>query len=164
MINRITEEIDRCINENLLIAGLTLTLTLIDACAKLEYQNESNKETYTEWYNRFILGKLSEVNLGHEFIFAFPNGNEIYDLRCNMLRESNPKIEESRLKMFFSNKDLLFSRTSTGTIVDGKTEWKHDDSINVRIIVEILVDLVKEYYSENEEKFEKVDFTVFTNE
>lgn len=167
MIDHIIEEINNCLSHELLIAGLTLSLTLIDACARVEYPNQPvNNKRYKQWYQEFVVDKIFDVDLGVDERFKplYPNSDEIYSLRNNMLHESNPKIDSPTFKLFFSNGYLNFSRNSSGIIIDGVTTYTHNDSINVKYIIKLIVKYAEEYYCLNPQKFENLDFVILSED
>lgn len=67
-------------------------------------------------------------------------------------------------KLYFSNGVLNFSRSSSGTIRNGETIWNHEDSINARFIIQLIVRYSKKYYLNNMEEFAKNYFIIFSNE
>lgn len=167
MVDLIIEEINKCVSNELLIAGLTLSLTLIDACARVEYpaQPENNKR-YKEWYQKFIVDEISDddFNSDQRFRSLYPNSDEIYSLRNNLLHESNPKIELPSFELFFSNGNLMFSRFTSGTFENGVPQYSFKDSINARHIIELVVKYAEIYYRSNASKFEKIDFKILSED
>lgn len=93
MINRMIEEINKCLDNELYISALTMTLIIPDMCGKAEYPTEKNtKQRYVKWFDYWI-GQY-ETYEGQEN----PNltGEIVYSLRCSMLHEGNPTIEKEK--------------------------------------------------------------------
>lgn len=166
MIERMINEINTALDNNLYFSALALTLVLPDSCAKAEYPTEpKNNVRYKNWYKKFV---------GDSIIFndeGLPNVDEnvAYNLRCCFLHEGNPNIKSGygidQFELIFQEKDPspdIVEADDHTTIFNCKYwDMCGTDSatgerfyrINVRSYCERICECVSGYYNENKAKF-----------
>ena len=165
MINRIIDEINSVLDQNLYFSALALSLVLIDSCAKAEFPTEKhNNVRYKHWYKKYIGDRIFDAN-------GLPNIDEdvAYSLRCCFLHEGNPNVESKygidKFELMFQEKNPLpdveeIDETTTVFNVkyfdvfgiDNKTGDKFY-KINVRSYCEHICECVSSYYKDNKGKF-----------
>ena len=173
MINELVGEIIGCLKSGYYMAALTTALTLPDICGKAEYPKleKQTKQRYINWYNNYI-GKPEKekfLNFG-EF---YQNGELVYSLRCSLLHQGNPNIEDG-----ISDKnnivyfELLYQKeegahicmgTSEAQVINVNTEEKSVNikyCINIKLLCYKLCKAASKYYSNNKEKFDFFNYRV----
>lgn len=168
MINRMIEEINKCLDNELYISALTMTLIIPDMCGKAEYPTEKNtKQRYVKWFDYWI-GQY-ETYEGQEN----PNltGEIVYSLRCSMLHEGNPTIEKEK---FHINKfALLWQNDKNGFMFGGSSSIYYsidcngnksvdeiEYEINIRNLVFKICRCAETYYKENKNKFNYINYKI----
>lgn len=162
MINAFINEIEKCIEQNLYMASLSLSLILIDMCSKAEYPNEINKIRYPKWFDKYISDSMKGFKDKEDGFYV--NGQIAYDLRNCVLHEGNPdlKMKDSNVQKF----ELLVedhnrcSHMGTETLVISHYE-NGEEKIDSRQMTISLLDFcekviacVKDYYNKNINKFD----------
>lgn len=173
MINELVREIVGCLKSGYYMAALTTALTLPDICGKAE-SPELEKKTklrYINWYNKYIGEPEKErfMNFG-EF---YQNGELVYSLRCSLLHQGNPNIEDkisdkNRIVYF----ELLYQKEEGARICMGTSESQlikvdaEEKSVNIKYCINIkllcykLCKAASEYYRKNKEKFDFFNYRV----
>ena len=161
MVLKITEDIKRALEYNLYFVALSSALTLPDICGKAEYPNERNsKKRYILWYDEYI-GKYEKCPDSIENM-PWLSGEVIYNLRCSMLHEGNPNMNNESLKnelpinrfslVVEKNKEFC-SSVDTGSVTSIGGKIIREYRMNVRRICKILCSVAEFYYKDNKEKF-----------
>ncbi len=166
MINRITDEMKKCVENECYIAALALALTLPDTCGKAEYPLEkSTKKRYIDWYDEHI-GKY-ERNPNEDFpLMPYANGEIVYSLRCHLLHEGTPDIEQENVKEERCKVDhfcLIISDPSNGgrshvTYSMNEILERRELEINIVNLSSKLGAAAKAYYRANFEKFDFIHY------
>ena len=161
MIFRLVQDIRKALENELYFVALSSALTLPDICGKAAYPNENkNRKRYVSWYEEEI-GKY-EKNPDDKENMPYLSGEVIYNLRCSLLHEGNPNMNNDSLK-----KDLpidhfslviekakpfdIYADSCLITNFGGKNIREY--SMNVRRICMILCNAAEKYYKENKDKF-----------
>lgn len=97
-IERIVNEIDKCLDKDLMFPALFMALSLPDLCGKDKWnelsQNYMCHERYTRWFNKYVDYELNPLK------YHFPNSEpvmsfgaeECYKLRCALLHAGDTDI------------------------------------------------------------------------
>lgn len=166
MIPMLVQEINDCLNDNHLIAALTMALTLPDVCGKAEYPNErSSSKRYVDWF---------DTNLGEtenpEFIFEdnLPSltGEVVYQTRCSFLHQGTPYVDIDRIsaernkannfKLVLEDKndfDIYCDHSSVFSSNCSNFHQNRSHIISVRRLCLIISSVALGYYKNNKEKF-----------
>ena len=166
MINRITDEMKKCVENECYIAALALALTLPDTCGKAEYPLEkSTKKRYIDWYNEYI-GKY-EKSPNEDFpLMPYANGEIVYSLRCQLLHQGTPDIEQKNVKEERCKVDH-FSLTISDPSIGGSSHVTYNMNnvverreleINIVNLSSKLGAAAKSYYRENPDKFDFIQY------
>lgn len=173
MIERIVNEINRCMENDCYLAALALALTLPDTCGKAEYpQENSSKKRYIDWYDKNVgYYEKPPKSTNSETEMPYLSGEVVYNLRCQYLHQSTPNIEAARIKEEACQIDdftLLIEKKnefdsymdsaavfSSGTDPDGKNPLCQFRSyeVSIRRLCMILCLCAEAYYKENRDKF-----------
>lgn len=143
MIERILSDCEQALDHNLYFAALCLALTLPDICAKAKYPNEkSNKKRYVDWYEEYLGQYEKSPRLQDEKEdMPYPSGEVIYSLRCSMLHQGTPNVEENKCNI-----------TKFELIVEKKKPFDIY-ACGVRTLCWKICTVAKHYYEENKELF-----------
>ena len=169
MVDRLVSDIRKALDENMFLLALLSSLTLPDICGMAEYPAEaSTKKRYIAWYDKEVgLYEKPQLADADEKV-VYLSGEIIYNLRCSLLHEGNPNIDNSRLRAsepinIFSlvfqgrSKFDIYSDTSIVSTIGGPKTRSY--SMNVRRICMILCNVAEAYYKENKSKFH-FDFNI----
>lgn len=168
MINRIVNEINRCIENECFFAALALALTLPDICGKAEYPKKKSRERYIDWYQENIGDYekgVSESDTPELADLPYMSGELLYQLRCSFLHSGDTDIDvdkisepQNKLTRFTleirKSDDLLASSSSANLRYNhvGEVE-EREYEVGIVRICKILSDVALKYYRENSEKF-----------
>lgn len=156
MIVKIVNEIREALSNNLYFVALMSSLTLPDICGKAEYPTERNsKKRYISWYDENI-GEY-EKNPIDENDMPYLSGKIIYNLRCSLLHDGNPnlnneKLDEKKIDKFIlaiENANQFDCYGDFSTITPTGNEYR----MSVRRICLILCSVAETYYKRNKDKF-----------
>ena len=100
MINRLINEIRKCMDCDCLLAGLALALILPDICGKAEFpQENSSKKRYIQWYDETVgITEKPPKSTKRNTEMPYLSGEVIYSLRCQFLHQGTPNIEAAKIK------------------------------------------------------------------
>lgn len=161
MIFRLVQDIRKALENELYFVALSSALTLPDICGKAAYPNErSSRKRYIFWYEEEI-GKY-EKDPNDKENMPYLSGEVIYSLRCSLLHEGNPNMNNDSLRTglpidHFSlvieqaKSFEIYSDSSLITNFGNQNIRKY--SMNVRRICMILCNVAESYYKENRDKF-----------
>lgn len=158
MIDRIISDCEKALDHDLYFAALNLALTLPDICAKAKYPNEkNNKKRYVDWYEEY----LGQYEKGPRFSdekddMPYQSGEVIYSLRCSMLHQGTPNVEESKCNI--TKFVLIVEKKKPHNIYSCDVRQMSDNerelSLNVRTLCWKICAVAKNYYRENKELFD----------
>lgn len=161
MIFRLVGDIRKALENDLYFVALSSALTLPDICGKAAYPNEqSSRKRYISWYEEEI-GKYMK-NPDDKENMPYLSGEVIYSLRCSLLHEGNPNMNNDGLRTDLPIDHFsliiekakpfdIYSDSSLITNYGGKNIREY--SMNVRRICMILCNVAESYYKENKDKF-----------
>lgn len=156
MIEKIISDCEQAIEHGLYFAALNLALTLPDICAKAKYPNEtSNRTRYIAWYDEYIGQYEKHPNLpGSDTELAYPSGSVIYNLRCSMLHQGNPSIDEKcpidRFSLVYETKKPIHMCAGD---MSGSSPMGKELKLSINVLCWKICTVVKKYYEENKELF-----------
>lgn len=162
MLERIISDIEKALDADCYFAALALALTLPDICGKAEYPTAKTTERYINWYNEYV-GAYEEKT--YEAETPYLSGEVVYNLRNTFLHEGSPNIVKEKIKKteniidnFFlklepKNTFHIYGDRSTIFSSDCKGVIMRTYEISVRRLCLILASSAKEYYKNNEKKF-----------
>lgn len=177
MINKITKEIITCLDNNCPLAALTLALTLPDICGKAMYPdlsgNKNCKARYVKWFDDYIGDFEKEEVKG----LGLPRycGELIYSLRCSMLHQGNPNIDEKysekrniiRFELLYKQNEgcnELIGSTVARVVTDSDGKEIAVDnqySINVRDLCWRICNLAEICFKNNKDKFDFFEYNIY---
>ena len=99
-------EIRVCLEQELYLAALALTLMLPDVCGIAKYPDESVASRYIKWYNEYI-GQHEKPTNKHAEDMPYLSGEVVYNLRNGLLHSANPAIEKNKVKEENNRLDCL---------------------------------------------------------
>ena len=163
MINELIREIKYCLDHDCCMAGLALALTLPDICGKALFPIAGIGERYTKWFDEYI-GQYEHDDEHIKLGIPYLNGKLIYSLRCSVLHQGNPNIDEQKLDI--DHFELQYNKDERSTIIAGVSEAEiiKDENgnekaihkkicINVRSLCWKICLCAEKCYETNKEKF-----------
>lgn len=164
MIKRLIQDIRKALENELYFVALNSALTLPDICGNVEYPKEkSSRKRYISWYDKEI-GKY-EKDPNEKDDMSYLSGEVIYTLRCSLLHEGNPNVQNDKLReakpiddfsliIQKSNQfDIYFDGSISSIIINSEDRQIRKYEMNVRRICMILCGAAESYYEENIERF-----------
>lgn len=161
MINKLIEEINKALDNNLYIIALTNALILPDICGKAEYPELKPMQRYKKWYQEYIgeyerwPNDIEEKDLEEGENIPYLSADVIYSLRCSLLHEGNPNVDKKQVDSF---RLIIDEKNKFGLYVDMAGSNSYD--MNIRRICMIICRTVKSYYDENKEKFNFFNYCI----
>ena len=166
MINRITDEMKKCVENECFIAALALALTLPDTCGKAEYpQENSTKKRYIDWYDKYV-GFYEKPPSVHSKDMPYSSGEVVYSLRNHMLHQGTPNIDSTKIaedRCKIDKFHLVIDSGYNGGI--SGVSYGMDMEIQERTLEINIVNLcskigaaAKSYYMNNPEKFSFIQY------
>lgn len=161
MVDMIVNEIRKALEQDLFMVALTTALTLPDICGKAEFPNEKNWKRYISWYDNEITSNKRKGRGTTVEDMPELDGSVVYSLRCSLLHEGNPNINNEQLA---KNKTkpidhfVLTVEHGEGLVVcldeskvsrDGTRSY----SMSVRGLSYSICDAAERYYKKNKDKF-----------
>lgn len=172
MIERIITDINKALDAEAYMAALSLVLTLPDICAKAEYGNttKDNKRHYIQWYDEYI-GQYEKSPTGPGDIeMPYLSGEVIYQLRCSVLHQGNPNIDQNQIDEERCKIDrfvLIVEKKKPYDIYADSISVEMSPSsnirkyeVNIRRLSKIITLVVEKYYRDNKEKFTFFDYEI----
>lgn len=167
MLESMIKEINRCLENDCPISALSMALIIPDMCGKAEYHFERNKQRYIKWFNDWI-GEY-ETYEGNEMPYL--SGGLVYSLRCSLLHEGNPQIENEKFNiaefslMWSRKKDsfVLGGSSMAEVVIDERGQRKLQNvvyEVNIRNLIFKICAYSQAYYKENKEKFNFVNYKI----
>ena len=166
MVQKLIDDIRAALENDLYFVALNSALTLPDICGKAEYPNEkSSKKRYIDWYNKEIGKYERNTDQTADEEMPYLSGSVIYNLRCSLLHEGNPNIDNERL--IHKNESLpinhfvlkIESKKEFGIYSDGSEisdlfgEHIRSYGMSIRRVCLIMCCVAEDYYKENMRKF-----------
>lgn len=167
MIKKIINEIDKCLEQDLYLAALTMALTLPDACAKVEYPEiKQNKRRYLKWtYEKMDKYDIPKQRNDEEGVpkFVHFDGFLLYDLRCRLLHEGNPQFKHELV----TDTKLYYEKGGSS----GQFSLSYDNStppnirrsaiVNIYDVIRRICMCAEVSYERHVERFDKNDVEIY---
>ena len=110
MIDKLIEEINKALENELYFSALSLALTLPDICGKAEYPDKGSTSRYQLWYDEYIgqyenptfsekdIDEDLDNNIKEELLktknMPYLSGEVVYNFRCSLFHQGNPNLDE----------------------------------------------------------------------
>lgn len=175
MIRRLIEDINKALDAEAYMAALSLALTLPDICAKAEYGDSlKNKERYIKWFDEYI-GQYEKAPVKEgETEMPYLSGEVVYQLRCSVLHQGTPNIDNDKIKNEICKIDHftlvvekkkpfdIYIDSACVSSMMGLAESKPVRSyrVNVRRLCIIITSVAKGYYKANKDKFSFFSYNI----
>ena len=161
MVDMLVNEIRKALEQDLFMVALTTALTLPDICGNAEFPNEKNWKRYISWYDNEITS--NKRNGRGTTVEDMPelDGSVVYSLRCSLLHEGNPNINNEQLaknKIKHIDHFVLTIEHGEGLVVClDKSKVSRDGtrsySMSVRGLCYSICDAAERYYKKSKDKF-----------
>jgi len=161
MVIQLVQDIRKALENDLYLVALSSALTLPDICGKAAYPDESSsRKRYISWYDEKI-GKY-EKNPEDKENMPYLSGEVIYSLRCSLLHEGNPYMNNDSLRtdlpidhfsLVIGRATPFFIYSDSSSITNFVDKIIREYSMNVRRVCMILCNVAEAFYKENKEKF-----------
>lgn len=174
MIEMLVNQINKSLEKGCYITALVSAIIIPDICGKAEFPEcESNKSRYIKWYEHNI-GQY-EKNPDASKEIPYMSGKVIWSLRCKLLHEGNPAIEDEvkdskdenytynynfELVYDMNNSSLTScDKASVIECINEKTVKKYH-SVSINRLCKVLCSTAKVYFKNNKDKFNFFDYTI----
>lgn len=170
MVNELIKEINLCLDNGCVIAGLSLTLTLPDICGKAIYPKLKPSERYVKWFDEYI-GQYEHDDEHMKVGMPYLSGELVYSLRNSILHQGNPNIDGKKFEINYF--ELMYRQIEGASVITGSSEAEivndengNDKAINKKFIVNVrdlcwkICRLAKVCYSENKDKFDFFNYNL----
>lgn len=160
MVNQLIKEINLALDNNLYLVALNTALILPDICGKAEYPNLGATARYKKWYSEYIgQYEINPENVRRGIDIPYLSADVIYSLRCSLLHQGNPNIEEKHNIKF----SLLIEKKNEFDIYVDSASCGNDErtyKVSIRRLCCILLWTAEEYYKNNKEKFNFFNYSI----
>ena len=165
MVQRLIDDIRKALDNDLYFVALGSALTLPDICGKAEYPTEdSSRKRYIEWYDNEIGQYERSSNSISKEPMPYLSGEVMYNLRCALLHEGNPNINNNelvrrnslpidRFKLKIESKKEIEIYSDSSSIETGVVQNVRSYTMSIRRICWILCYVAERYYADNKRKF-----------
>jgi len=161
-MKRIIDAINKDLEIKNYYSALYVSLSLIDACARIEYNiSGNNRKRYVNWLNQFYL-PLYEKDKNNPMIPA----NAIYLFRCSVLHESTNYIDENNRKKHDDIKDLYRIILTTDlshrnkSIVSNGIETIEEIQVNIKIFIEEIIESILKWMKNKPDNDYKMNISI----
>lgn len=122
MVNELIKKINQCLDNDCVMAGLSLALTLPDICGKAIYP-EFNKpsDRYIKRFDEYI-GQHEHYDEHMRLGIPYLSGELIYSLRNSILHQGNPNIDGKKFGIIYF--ELLYQQNEGASVIVGYSEAK----------------------------------------
>ena len=164
MVNELIKEINQCLDNGCVMAGLSLALTLPDICGKAIYPKSKPSDRYVKWFDEYIGQYEHDDKLIRVDMPYLISGELVYSLRNSILHQGNPNIDGKKFGIIYF--ELLYNQQEGAHVVLWKSEAEiiKDENgndkeinkkitVNVRYLCQMICKLAKVCYKENKDKF-----------
>ena len=163
MVNELIKEINQCLDNGCVMAGLSLALTLPDICGKAIYPKLKPSSRYVKWFDEYI-GQYEHDDEHIRVGMPYLSGELVYSLRNSILHQGNPNIDGKKFGIIYF--ELLYRQQEGAHVVTGSSEAEiikdengNDKAINKKFTVNVrdlcwkICRLAEVCYKEEKEKF-----------
>ena len=172
MIKELTWEICKCLKDGYYMAALISALTIPDMCGKAEFPDLKNTgDRYKGWFDKYI-GNHEKERCAQEWM-PYLSGELVYSLRCSLLHQGNPNIQEhisdKNNIVYF---ELRYQRLEGASRCMGTAEAQiirvdgEEKAVNIKYCIDVkllcykLCMAAREYYNKNKEKFDFFNYKI----
>ena len=160
MLNRMIDEIGKCMESECFVAAMALALTLPDICGKAEFPDKTPTKRYLDWYKEYV-EPWERPSSPYGDDMPFPSAEMIYQLRNMLLHQGSVETDTGRINderckvdefnlVITDEIDTGISRVSYGKEL---IPVSRGIEINIKRMCHVLCRRAKEYYSNNHSKF-----------
>lgn len=164
MVNELIKEINQCLDNGCVMAGLSLALTLPDICGKAVYPElKKPSDRYIKWFDEYI--SQYEHNDEHMRLgMPYLSGELVYSLRNSILHQGTPNITGNKFGIIYF--ELLYQQIEGASVIVCSSESEIDQdengndiainkkfTVNVRDLCSKICRLAEVCYSEDKVKF-----------
>ena len=170
MVNELIKEINQCLDNGCVMAGLSLTLTLPDICGKAIYPKLKPSDRYVKWFDKYI-GQYEHDDEHMRVGMPYLSGELVYSLRNSILHQGNPNIDGKKFEIIYF--ELLYQQNEGASVITGsseaeivKDENENDKAINKKFMVNVKVlcwkicRLAEVCYREDKDKFDFFNYNL----
>ena len=170
MIKTILQDIVRAKNNH--AYALAMALTLQNILSNIEYGQETHKDKYIEWYDKWVYKYYKHPMSENEFInksieFTKFDGKNCYLLRCALLHSGNTDLKNKKGEKEIDQFELCVSeispRCGDSYICTVSNEGISNVCVSLNVIglINSLVLGAEEYIHENQDKILQSEDTEF---
>ncbi len=156
-MKRIVEAIKKDLESKNYYSATYVSLSLVDACAKIEYPViTNNKARYIEWLKNFFI-PLHERDKDNPMLPS----KDIYHFRCSILHESSTSINLNKQSDYNKKNIQNFILTTTSSHRNVAISGKFKEiQINIHKFIEEILESIEVWMSKKKEEEYKLDFTI----
>lgn len=115
MVNELIKEINQCLDNGCVMAGLSLALTLPDICGKAIYPKSKPSDRYVKWFDEYIGQYEHDDKLIRVDMPYLISGELVYSLRNSILHQGNPNIDGKKFGIIYF--ELLYNQQEGAHVV-----------------------------------------------
>ncbi len=169
MLFRLINDVYKALDAEAYMAALITALSIIDVCSKAEYPGEEHVgPRYIKWFDEEIgiteRPDYSDMDQAEAKLFKdmpYLNGEVIYQLRCALVHQGNPNIDnkkdtapEHKIDHFI----IEFEKPKSISIFGDSASYNHDSGektykVNLNGLCYKICAVAKGYYKRNPQKF-----------
>ncbi|MDY4819768.1 MAG: hypothetical protein SO206_05990, partial [Bacilli bacterium] len=124
MVNELIKEINQCLDNGCVMAGLSLALTLPDICGKAIYPELKKPSVrYIKWFDEYI-GQYEHNNKHMRVGIPYLSGELVYSLRNSILHQGTPNIDGKKFGIIYF--ELLYQQNEGASVIVGSSESEID--------------------------------------
>ena len=174
MVNELIKEINLCLDNGFVMAGLSLALTLPDICGKAFYPKLKSSDRYIKWFDEYI-GQYEHDDEHVRVGMPYLSGELVYSLRNSILHQGNPNIDGKKFGIIYF--ELLYRQTEGASSTTGlseaqivKDENGNDKAINKKFTVNVrdlcwkICRLAEVCYCKYKDKFNFFNYNLVYND
>ena len=170
MLFRMIEDVHKALDAEAYMAALTLALTIPDVCGRAEYPNEdSSKVRYIKWFDQEVsysehpdYSKMDPQKANEAKKLPHLSGEAVYQLRCAVLHQGNPNIDNGKIKDDDNKIDhfiVEYEKPKTisffsDTSVYNRFSKQKRYTVSLNRLCLIICAVAEGYYNDNKEKFD----------
>lgn len=158
-IEKTIEEIEKCLNADLVYPALVLALSIPDMAGKEKWPelcgNKQCKKRYCKWFDKYVDPDLNPLSYVYKDVDSAFNSNTCYILRCSLLHAGETDIgSEINVDNFVIDTSIngmggvLLRGGSDFVIKNG--QWELSPYLYIRgyMLIKYIVDGAKKFLSE----------------
>lgn len=177
MINQIISEIRMALEHKLYMVALTSALTLPDVCGKAEFEDSEpcQNKRYKKWFDEHI-GDTEQCkgewckecscygkDTSKQCVMPYLNGEIVYSLRCQLLHQSTPSIENKvkidKFVLRVGSKDNPMAYVTDSSCCSEEKPIK-SFKVSLHDLCYKLCVCAEYYYNQNKDKFDFIKYEI----